>query len=192
MGKRADTIEKPYITHPNGKQIIRWAKREVFKHEVFIEKLMLSACSERQIESLCAQELGLKTLRTRILRHRILERWKLAGAAESETNRIQAQRRIQRNITDVHSEFAADIPKMSAAAKHSALARYESILIQLQGTSAPIQINMDVTVSANLQGVIANLTPEQTQKYITRAKERALKAAEYDRLHGNDVPDAAE
>jgi hypothetical protein len=163
---------------------VRWSRHEILQHEQFIESLMLRNVSDRNIEKLCLSELGVHAPRCRKLRVRILERWKIAGAQEAETNRVFAIRRIKKNIADVHAEFAEQ--KLTPAAKHQALSRYESLLVPLEGTSQPIKIEHDVTVSVNLQGVIANLTPEQTQKYIERRKAMELEALEYRRLHGGN------
>jgi hypothetical protein len=152
------------------------------KHEEFIERFMLAAVSDRKIEQLAYQELGITMPRARKLRLRILERWRIAGAQESESNRVSAIRRLKKNVADVHTEHSAK--QLTAAAKHTALARYESLLIPLEGTAQPIQVQHDITVSVNLTGVIANLTPEQTAKYIARRKALEVEAEEYRRLHG--------
>lgn len=54
---------------------------------------------------------------------------------------------------------------------HRAVAKYEEILMRLEGTDQPIKVDVNVRMSAALEGVISNLSPKQVERFVERRRE---------------------
>jgi hypothetical protein len=71
--------------------------------------------------------------------------------------------------------------------QHMLLLRYEDQLAKLQGTYAPIKVDLDLTISQNIVGVVANLTPDQVASHLDAYMETQRLANAY-RLANPESP----
>jgi hypothetical protein len=105
-----------------------------------------------------------------------IEKWK-----------AEAQRRLFNGMNKAKEDL-----KDKPQALHATLLKYEDQLAKIQGTYAAVKIDIDVTVSASLVGVVANLSADQVSQYMESFRETTRQAAEYKRLTAHTVDQAAE
>jgi len=123
------------------------------------------------------ERFGITPNRTQKLVGRVRERWVREDEASGalQVNRAEAVRRVKRQIgvaSGRKDQGGAWVEKPD----HSAVARYEHILANLQGTYAPVKVDVVFRVSESIMPVIGNLTPEQVQEILER--QRALRELE--------------
>lgn len=107
-----------------------------------------------------------------------LELWKREAekSENREENRERAIRRIMsmlliaRGRPNINQETGRQEGWVDKP-NHAAVAKYEKLLMQLQGTEEPMKVELTVNVSQAVSGVIMNLTPEQVERYVERRKE---------------------
>ena len=138
-----------------------------------VEQLVLATQSRPAITKAMRERFGVGSLRVLRLVARVQERWKQEDQEARPAYRAAAMRRIERYIAQARGERAPD-GTWRTKPDYPALARFESLLADIQGTRAPVQVDVsvDVRVSASLQAVIASLTPEQCAERLAAARER--------------------
>lgn len=128
---------------------------------------------------------GIGKSRVKRLIVRVRERWVREDEASGalQVNRAEAIRRVKRMIKIASGRRAPVDPKSPNAMppwaeppNHGAVARYEHILANLQGTYTPVKVDVDVRVSASIQHVVSNLTAEQVSAIVER--QRSLRELE--------------
>lgn len=108
---------------------------------------------------------GLKSKATRKLIEEELERIDSeATELNSARKRVQAERRFARYLEEASSRYFDNKGKMTDVIK------IEEVLAKIQGTFAPVKIDINVSITANLAAVIARMTPEEIQMSIDRQK----------------------
>jgi hypothetical protein len=112
----------------------------------------------------------------------VRERWVAEDKAQIEKWKAEAQRRIFTGMADARTQL-----KDKPQAMHATLLRYEDQLAKIQGTYAPVKIDIDVTVSQHLVGVVANLTADQVMEHINDWSETQRLASEYKRLSSDNA-----
>lgn len=142
-------------------------------------------------EEWCAQQLRaqwdkrtgtrMTYLRCRRLVRLVLDAWALRRQDPRAVDdaRTQAIARCRKTLQD-----ARGIPKVAADAtgelrqvgwltkpNFAAVAQMEHLLMRLQGTDTPVKLDLNVRLSASLDGVIANLTPAQVERFRARHRE---------------------
>jgi hypothetical protein len=93
----------------------------------------------------------------------------------------EAQRRLFNGMEKAKLDL-----KDKPQALHATLLRYEDQLAKIQGTYAAVKVDIDVTVSASLVGVVANLSADQVAEHLEQYRETARMASEYKRLSSHN------
>lgn len=161
--------------------LLVYTRDETKQHEEAIAQLLPSqtlAAIARHMH----REFGISSKRVARLAARVRERWVREDEASGAlaVNRAEAIRRVKRMLAIASGKRSAD-GAWTEKPNHAAVAKYESLLAQLQGTNAPIKLDLEVRVSASIQGVIANLTAEQVREISERQRE-LRELAERERL----------
>ena len=71
---------------------------------------------------------------------------------------------------------------------HAAVAKYESLIADFQGTREAIKIDVDVRASQACLTVIAGLSPEEVQGYLAKYKENVRLANEMREMQAKALP----
>ena len=119
-----------------------------------------------------APQIGITRSRAKTLVMRIWEENRVADAQERQHARVLQIKRVLR-----HLDIARVPDKKTGRVNHQAIARYETILANLQGTFEPIVIDVVDRVSQSLVPTISGLTGSQIDAYTHRAQERKVLAA---------------
>lgn len=144
----------------------------------FVEQLYLRGTSNAGMVALAKQELGVGPKRVQVMLERIKEAWK----TEDEENRKSAKgatiRRIQRYIQDAQGRKDPNDPKRWLEKPNfAALARFETLLADIQGTREPITIDLNVRIQETVLNVIADLSAEELTELVGEYDE-TMKLAE--------------
>jgi hypothetical protein len=108
----------------------------------------------------------------------VMAEWvELASAKQKERNRAQAIARVKRDLHRARYELRTD-KKTGAKTfverdepKLNAIARLEFLLMRLEGTDQPVQVDMNVRLSNALEGVLANLNAAQVERMVAHRRE---------------------
>lgn len=156
------------------------------EHLAFIEQALLQRVGRRALCALARQQFGLGWKRVDALTKRVRDRWIEEDKDQRASLKAQAARAIERDMQAARNDLASKPQQL-----HNALARYHSLLADIQGTRAPIEMNIDVHVSASVQAVIANLSSEEVQEHLTKYRENQRLADEYRKRLGTSPIDSA-
>jgi hypothetical protein len=109
---------------------------------------------------------------------RVLDRWaqERQGSTAVEDARSAGIARVRHMLSIARGRRAPAKPDGSPGdwierPDHKACAAYEQILMRLQGTDAPVRVDLTVRVGAQLDGVIGNLTAAQVERFVAQRRE---------------------
>lgn len=176
-----------------------WSLVETRQQEHDVDSLLAQGLSTNQIVIHMRKAHGVGEQRTSILLNRTRQRWAQEDEVARASNKSAAIRRITRRVNDLDTRLQLDA-KSDPKAKmkpgdvtlmHAALHKWEALRADLEGTRAPVKVEMDVQVSAAILTVIAQMTPEEVQEELAAQEELESKARAYDALttHGETVHD---
>ena len=116
--------------------------------------------------------------RTALLMRRVREQWGQEDEGARPVAKAAAVRRILRYIQAAQGERrpANEGGGYRVNPNWSAVARFEALLADIQGTRAPIEVNVDVRVGQAAMVVLANMTSEQLAERLAAARERRMLA----------------
>lgn len=165
---------------------------EVRAQESAVEQLLVQGVTNRQVALTMRKQFDVGEARTRTLINRTHQRWE----AESELGRASRKeatvRRISRRIVSLdqrlqgqrgeHGEVVvAPVTKPGEiAAIHGALHKWESLLAEVEGTLAPVKVEVSVQVSQAILQIIATMTPEEVSQAMSALDEQERKAKLFD------------
>lgn len=134
----------------------------------FIEGLMVAGLSMPQVERAARESFAMNRVQVASYVGRIRERWAEEEKAQRPHNKAQQMRRVCGHIAEARRDK-----------NWAAVAQFEKLLSDIQGTKEPVEINVNVdavVTEAALQ-VIAGLTPERRRALIDEQRRlRALAA----------------
>lgn len=166
----------------------RYTVEEVKRQVDFVEGLMVLGVSSSAIVVQASRPpgatpgtggLGVSQSRVRVLIERIKVRWEEEDAARSMSRRSEAVRRAMRQIQNCQGRRDPRNPtQWLEKPNHSAILGYERHIAQLQGTYAPIQIDVNVQHVETLAQVFSRYSIDYLRGLHAkaRAKERLAKA----------------
>lgn len=128
-----------------------------------VEALMLSGLATSQVCEQAKKHLSITAAKTTELMRKIRARW-LSEDSESRASWKSAQIRRLMGYIKVARGGVVQSPsgeQTSIPPNFGALAKFEGLLADLQGTRDPIKLDFDVTVSQAIVHVAANMTPAQ-------------------------------
>lgn len=157
---------------------IRYTAAEAAAQERFVEALVVYAHTDHEIQRLSALPVGpdnptglgqrLTLGRIKKLRQRVLDRWREERVASSSDVREAAIRRIQRSLRQL---INAGVSRNA-----SAIAQLEKLLAQMQGTLAPIEVNVHAELKQTSVTVMMEMDQSEVDEMLAEmraAKERA-------------------
>jgi hypothetical protein len=117
---------------------------------------------------------------------RIQERWQIedqnfdrAKRAEWKSGQI---RRLTR-MRDIASGSQNQDGTWAVKPDHRAVARYEELLAKIQGTLAPIEIDLDVRYTEAMMVAIGSMSAEQMASLLAEAEQMEAHARQYRAEH---------
>jgi hypothetical protein len=156
----------------DGKRV-RYTLEETRQHTTEIEALLPHSNVMAIVRSLRAKY-GVSRMRVERIAREIKARWVREDEASGalRENRASAIRRIDRYVALAQGRRDPNNPNAwIEKPNHGALARYETLKANLQGTFAPLKVDVEYRVSASIQHVVANLTAEQVAGYLAKQRE---------------------
>lgn len=128
-----------------------------------IEQLMVAGVAKTRIEQACKDQFGLSKKKVEEYAGVVRERWIEEERTARPTYKQQAMRRLMGHI-------AAAVREKNFAA----VAQFERLLSEMQGTKEAVDINLNVgvAVSQATLHVIGSLTPEQRAEIVRIQRER--------------------
>lgn len=160
-----------------------WSVTEQRQQRDLAEALLSTAQgTEAYATKQLAKQLHLTFTRARRVVREVLDAWnqKREGTKAVEDARSQAIARVRSMLVHARGTPKVVDDPLTGGRKqdgwlvepdHRATAKYEEILMRLEGTDQPIKVDVNVRVSAALEGVIANLTPQQVERFVARRRE---------------------
>ncbi len=132
-----------------------------------IEKLMMLGVAQTQIEHACRAKYGMKTALVRRYQSEIRNRWAEEEQVNRPTNKAAAVRRLYSHIQ-----------KALQKEEWAAVAAFERILSDIQGTKEAVEVNLnvDATVTEATLHVIANLSPARREAMLEEQRQLRLLA----------------
>jgi hypothetical protein len=155
--------------------------------EHWVEEQLCSGVPMYKLVAFARRRFNLSLSQAKARIEAVRERWVSEDKAQIEKWKSEAARRLHEGMEKAKQDL-----KDKPAQLHSALLRYEDQLAKIQGTYAAVKIDIDVTVSQHLVGVVANLTAEQVADHLANYRETQRQAAEYKRLASHTIDHAAE
>jgi hypothetical protein len=162
-----------------GKKAVRYTREETKLQEEFVHKALAAGSIDYAIVKAMdkpgipgdpnAIYTGPRAGRGRVrtLITRVLDSWKREDEVKKSSWRATAVRQLERDMRDLRTN-----KNIKSGAKHSLLLRYHSLRGDLQGTkSFDLNVNLNVTISQAVIGVIAEMSPEQVEQALGRYKE---------------------
>lgn len=152
--------------------------REEFREQLgMVEELLVQGAHSAQIARVLRGRWStFTTARAGKLAARVRARWAKESEEARATNKEAQIRRLHQMRAWASGERDRD-GKWIKPPDHKALAAYERLLMQIQGTAAPVEISASATITQALITVSAKLTGEEAAEYLEEAREQARLAA---------------
>jgi len=173
---------------PDGRKVV-YSVEEVRRQLDFIEGLMTLGASTSAILAQASKPvglagghggLGITAYRANRVIQRIQARWEEEDRERSKSRRTEASRRILRQIQNCQGRRDPHNPTVwIEKPNHVAIVRYEELLSKLQGTQAPIEIDLNVQHSETLVATFARYSVEHLQALHAKAQAKKRLAAAY-------------
>lgn len=180
-------IEKQKNPRPQG-GVSRYTDSEKRHHKRIVTEMLSRLYHPDQIAVQLKEAFGCTKSYVEALVRIVLEQWERDDQTRSvKQNRIAAEKRLASYLEECRTRFMDDkqvsIKDVMAVEKH---------LADLQGILAPIQVDVNVSITANIAAVLANLSPEQIQESLDRqmALRAAAKVAIESHLLNEDIQEA--
>lgn len=172
----------------NGVKQTKYTLSEKQHHKRVVIEMLSRLYHPEQIAAQLKEAFGCKPSYVEALVRVVLEQWERDDQTRSvKQNRIAAEKRLASYLEECRTRFMNDkqvsIKDVMAVEKH---------LADLQGIMAPIQVDVNVSITANIAAVLANLSPEQIQESLDRqnALRAAAKVAVESHLLNEDIQEA--
>jgi hypothetical protein len=164
----------------------RWARSEVLRQEMQVEGMIVLGLTDRQISSELRKEWsGMTEARVIVLRKRIVERARNAQREKDpDAYRYFAVQRLHQQLRNVSGRRTPDGKDWVEKPNHQAVARYEKLIMDVEGTAADkkIKVDVDATYTQAMIQVIASLDGEEAAALLEEAREQQAWAEEGRRL----------
>ncbi len=155
-----------------------YTKAETYEQTRTVESLLTQLSGFSTIAAICRKRHGIGLNRVRTLMGRVVDTWAKEDEANKGTNKGAAIRRIVRMRLHAEGEMNEQGTAWLREPNHPAVAKYEMLLADLQGTREAIKVDVDVRASQACLTVIQGLSAEEVQKYLTKYKENVQLANE--------------
>jgi hypothetical protein len=162
-----------------------FTREEIRKQLEFVEGLFsLSGANAAPVIAAAIKPppagLGITATRAARLIARVREAWAESDKANSDAKRQAAERRILRNIQANQGRRDPRNPAVwLEKPDYAAIARFEAILMKIQGTAAPERVEVNVSVSQTLTAVFARYPLERLRELHAAAEAKHKLAQKY-------------
>lgn len=171
----------------------RFTLEEVRRQLDFVEGLMVLGAANGSVVHQASRPpgvggqaggLGVSKSRARMLIARVIAKWDEEDRARSTSRRHEAAARIMRQIQNCQGKRDPRNPNVwLEKPNHKALIGYERELMKLQGTAAPIEIDINVRHSETMVAVFSRYSLETLQRLHAQARVKKELAAAYLKEH---------
>lgn len=152
---------------------VRYARQEVRQQEEDVEQLLKNGSPPSQMCRILRERWPrMSKSRVYMLVARVKDRWREESAKTREMDREAAIRRIHTYRMHAAGEFDARTGKWIRQPNHQALAKWERLLMDLQGTREAIKIDVGVVYTQAMLQVVARLDGEQASDLLEEAREQ--------------------
>lgn len=158
---------------------ISWTITETKQHESAIESMLLYGTMSSSIVRTMRAQYGVGPKRVGRLIARIRDRWVAEDAEARSTNKAAAVRRLTQQIRKLTVGERDPGGGWVVKPDPKTAARYEQLLSEIQGTKAPLEVNVMAGVAVAAMSAIAELTPEELQQELRELEEEEEQAARY-------------
>ena len=148
-----------------------------------IRQMLIDARTVDDMHSLITQKHFITKARVRVLCERVRLEWEREDADKRALWKAQAIRRLTRIIRVAQGIWDVEAKGWREKPNYALQMQAEQTLAKIQGTFAPTEFVVDVNISKTLVNVIAELTPEQTHRYLERHRETQAAADAWRRQH---------
>jgi hypothetical protein len=156
-----------------GAKRVAWSLKEVREQLRAVEDFLVEGSQPREILRVLRGRWPAMTLgRVEKLAERVRINWLGATTEESRKHdrhaaiqRLHKMRRIASGLRDKDGKWV-DRPN------HQAVARYESLLMELEGTREAIRVDVNVRHTQAMLAVVANLSGDEASEYLAEALEQ--------------------
>jgi len=167
--------------------MVKWSAAESHHQSELIEDLMtrMGVFTISKLQGACEQKFGRRPSASRVnkLIKAIQARWATEDAENRPSIKAQSIRRVYDHIRRARGHEGRPgqgtpgqpgyvAPVSPSAPKWSAIARFEELLADFQGTREPLRVSLEVQMTEALMNVIASMTPEQVHAALEEEKER--------------------
>lgn len=158
----------------------RYTLEEVRRQLDFVEGLLVLGAMESAIVGQAVRTLGIPKYRAKVLIQRIVARWEDENRLHSGANRNAAVRRTLKQIQNCQGRRDPRNPNVwLEKPNHLAIIRYEEHLAKLQGTYAPIEVDVKVANAEVLMAVFSRYSVDDLKRLRERAAAKKLLASKY-------------
>ncbi len=156
---------------PTGSKVVRYTLEETAKHTEYVESAFAQGWTAPEIIRAGKKQLGVTVSRMVSVIAKVREKFAREDALARPSWKSEQIRRLMRQLRVAMGE-KDDEGNWILKPNMSAYTKIESILADVQGTREPIEINVDVSYTEAMMTVIGQLTPQQMDGLLERARER--------------------
>ena len=151
----------------------RYTLSETRDQEDFVLDGIVSGQDRRYIARSFCEKFNTKLTRYHVIRVRMLAHFKETHNERIKTAKAEAIERQMRHLSDLQLErMRMDPSDFKARANHSnAIVKVEQLLADLTGAREPLKVEINVQMKESIQQVIVNMSPEQINEHLHRARE---------------------
>lgn len=142
----------------------------------FCESLMIQGARPMEIWRLMRAQWPVTQLRVKTLMDRVKQDWlslqkdeDRMAKREAQIRRIHEMRRVASGLRDPRDPTGATWIRPP---NHQAVARYEALLMQIEGTSEPIRVDVNVAYTEAMLTVVAQLSGDRGTELLEEAMEQ--------------------
>ncbi len=175
----SEELEKQVAALASKSVAIRYSLQETRVQEQVVNDLMQQGYSARECWRAMQADARRPEIRKATFKRvstlytRIHERWIDEGLETMKTAKQAARFRLRQVRAWALGERDPVSGKWITKPDHAAVYRYEKLLMQIEGTAAPIAVSVDQTYTQAMLQVTANLTGEQAGELLEEAREQA-------------------
>lgn len=159
-----------------------WTPRQTAEQMAWVEAMLIEGASHHQIAKQARDAIGVGETRVATLISRVLDRWDVETSKDDGRRHAkQAQiARIHRYIQWAKGRRDPNNPNLwIEKPNHAALAKWEELLSKVQGTQAPIEIDLNIQHTEVMVQVFARYSLDQLTSLHEEAERKHRLAEAY-------------
>lgn len=168
--KKSSPIPEHMQPPPKGPKRYRFTHEEAAHHRRVVNELLVRLYHPDRIVQTMRTNFQVSKHRSLRLIQEELEKWDREGTDVNDVKRkrVAAEQRLATYLEECRKRFFN--PTATVKGSMRDIMMVEKQLAEIQGTLAPIKVDINVSITANMAAVLANLSPEQIQAALDRQK----------------------